>query len=118
MKNHGLTRFTKLLMMLICFGVLNSLPAQSQKISIERAQLVELTKKAEKAALYEDENTRLIVENYNLKAANKTLNGDLTTAKKNADTYKDQRNKNRLALGGCLLAIVVSIVLRIKKYIR
>ena len=117
MKNHGLTRFTKLLMMLICFGVLSCLPVQSQKVCIERGQLVELTKKAEKATLYEDENTRLIVENYNLKAANKTLNGDLTTAKKNADTYKDQRNKNRLALGGCLLAIVVSIVLRIKKFL-
>jgi len=104
--------------MLICFGVLSNLPAQNQKISIERAQLVELTKKAEKATLYEDENTRLIVENYNLKTANKTLSTELSTAKTNAETYKDQRNKNRWALGGCLLAIVVSIVLRIKKYTR
>ena len=101
--------------MLICFGVLNSLPAQSQKISIERAQLVELTKKAEKAALYEDENTRLIVENYNLKTANKTLNSSLSNAQKEAKTYKDQRNKIRWALSGLLLAVVVSIVLRIKK---
>lgn len=101
--------------MLICFGVLSSLPAQSQKISIERAQLVELTKKAEKATLYEDENTRLIVENYNLKTANKTLSSELATSKTKADTYKDQRNKNRWALSGLLLAVVVSIVLRIKK---
>jgi homospermidine synthase len=115
MKNYALIPFTKTLMMLICFGALSSLPVQSQKISIDKTQLVELTKKAEKGTLYEDENTRLIVENYNLKVANKTLSSDLATIKTKAETYRSQRNKNRWALGGCLLAIVVSIVLRIKK---
>ena len=116
MKNRALIPFTQILMMLICFGVLSCLPVQSQKISIDRNQLIEVTKKAEKSDLYQAENTTLIVENYNLKAANKTLSADLATAKTNAETYKDQRNKIRLALGACLLAIGVSIVLKIRKF--
>lgn len=78
-------------------------------------QLVELTKKAEKAALLDAENTTLIVENHNLKAANKTLTQQLSTAQSDAATYKEQRNKNRYALGALLLAVVVSVALRIKK---
>lgn len=115
MKNRALIPSIKLLMMLICFGALSCLPVKSQKISVDRSQLIELTKKAEKSDLYQAENTNLIVENYNLKAANKTLSNNLATAQTNADTYKDQRNKIRWALGGLLLAVVVSIVLRVRK---
>lgn len=82
---------------------------------MDRVQLIELTKKAEKGAVYEAENTHLIVENYNLKAAVKTLSQKLSTAQSDAVTYKEQRNKNRYALGALFLAVAVSVVLRIKK---
>jgi len=52
-------------------AVLIASQSHAQKISIEKAQLVELTKQAEKAKLYEGENINLIVENYKLKEANK-----------------------------------------------
>lgn len=71
MKNLGLiARIAVLATMNFC-AVLTSLPSHAQKISIEKAQLVELTKQAEKAKLYEGENINLIVENYKLKEANK-----------------------------------------------
>lgn len=115
MKNRGLTAYTKTLMMLICYGVLSYSRAQSQKISIERAQLIELTKKAEKAKLYEDENARLIVENYNLKQTYQDLTKEVVKAKKQAATYKQQRNQNRYALAALLIAVLVSIGLRVRK---
>lgn len=71
MKNLGLTaRIAVLATMNFCV-VLTASQSHAQKISIEKAQLVELTKQAEKAKLYEGENINLIVENYKLKEANK-----------------------------------------------
>ena len=71
MRNLGLiARIAALAMMNFCVVLIAS-PSRAQKISIEKAQLVELTKQAEKAKLYEGENINLIVENYKLKEANK-----------------------------------------------
>ena len=71
MKNLGLiARIAALVMMTFCVVLIAS-QSHAQKISIEKAQLVELTKQAEKAKLYEGENINLIVENYKLKEANK-----------------------------------------------
>lgn len=71
MKNLGLiARIAVLATMNFC-AVLIASQSHAQKISIEKAQLVELTKQAEKAKLYEGENINLIVENYKLKEANK-----------------------------------------------
>ena len=71
MKNLGLTARIAILATMNFCAVLIALPSHGQKISIEKAQLVELTKQAEKAKLYEGENINLIVENYKLKEANK-----------------------------------------------
>lgn len=71
MKNPALiARIAALVMMTFCVVLIAS-PSRAQKISIEKSQLVELTKQAEKAKLYEGENINLIVENYKLKEANK-----------------------------------------------
>ena len=71
MKNHALiARIAVLATMSFC-AVLIASQSHGQKISIEKAQLVDLTKQAEKAKLYEGENINLIVENYKLKEANK-----------------------------------------------
>ena len=71
MKNPALiARIAVLATMSFC-AVLIASQSHGQKISIEKAQLVDLTKQAEKAKLYEGENINLIVENYKLKEANK-----------------------------------------------
>ncbi|MBB3840772.1 hypothetical protein FHS57_004792 [Runella defluvii] len=118
MKNQGLTLcIITLLTMNFCVGLIPS-HAQNQKISLERAQLIELTKKAEKAALYESENTSLIVQNYNLKASETNLQKELEAARNDAETFRKQRNQNRWALAGLLIAIATSIGFKIKKHIR
>ena len=71
MKNPALTARIGVLAMMTFCAVLISSPSRAQKISTEKEKLVELTKLAEKAKLYEDENINLIVENYKLKEANK-----------------------------------------------
>jgi len=116
MKKHVLTAFIVLSMMLSCLGVLNSSHAQpqpqSQKISIERAQLVELTKKAEKAALHESESVNLIVENYKLKEQNKGILLRAEVAEANAQLYRKQRNQNRLVIIAFFVAIMASVIIR------
>lgn len=99
-------------------GVLIPSHAQNQKISVERTQLVELTKKAEKAALYESENTSLIVQNFNLKASHTKLQKELEAARNDAETFRAQRNQNRWALAGLLVAILTSVALKIRKHVR
>gem|GEM_PF-4360836 len=94
------------------------LPAQSQKINVEKSQLVELTKKAEKGALYESENTNLIVQNYKIKEENTKLTKDKSDLEQLCETYRKQRNQNRWALAGLLAAIVTSLVLKLKKHLR
>ena len=103
MRNLGLTaRIAALAMMNFCV-VLTALPSHGQKISIEKAQLVELTKQAEKAKLYEGENINLIVENYKLKEANKKA------AEQISDLEKQSKSRLtwEIVLGGIVFAGVV-----------
>ena len=118
MKNHALILCIITFLTMSFCAALTPLPAQSQKISIEKSQLVELTKKAEKGALYESENTNLIVQNYKLKEANTKLSKDISDLEQLSETYRKQRNQNRWALAGLLGAVVTSLFFRIKKHLR
>lgn len=118
MKNQGLILCIITLLTMNFCGALIPSHAQKQKISLERAKLIELTKKAEKAALYESENTSLIVQNYNLKASETKLQKELKEARNDAETFRKQRNQNRWALAGLLVAILTSVVLKIRKHVR
>ena len=102
--------------MLICFGVLSFLQAQNPKISVDRTQLVELTKQAEKTALLESENRALLIENDRLKNTNESLNDRFSNAEKQVESFKRERNNLRLFCGVLILAIAVSVILRVKKY--
>ena len=92
--------------MLICFGVLIPSPVQSQKVAIDRAQLIELTKKAEKAQFCEGETTGLIVENYNLKEKLKAAEVREKTANDRAEQLRMERNRLRFILTGIGLTLL------------
>lgn len=112
MKNLGLTaRIAVLATMNFC-AVLIASPSHAQKISIEKAQLVELTKQAEKAKLYEGENINLIVENYKLKEANKKAAEQISDLEKQSK----KRLTWAIVLGGIVFAGVVWKVARLLKW--
>ena len=104
--------------MLICFSVLMTLPSQSQKISLDRGQLIELTKKAEKAKLCEGETSALLMENFNLKEKLKTSQNREKELNQRAEQFRKERNRYRFIVWGVglgVLGIVAVWVIKSKR---
>ena len=106
-KRVRLTQIISQFLILSCLNASSDLQAQnlqsSQKISIERGQLVDLAAQAEKSSIFEKQNKTLILENAQLKTKTQALKQELETA--NADLAHYQKKWHYAAMVIAVFAV-------------
>lgn len=101
---------------MLCFVRLSALPAQNPKMSVDRAQLLELTEKAKLVEVCTKQVDALAKQNNQFRVLNGQLNVKKEAAEADAKTFKKERNQARWTMGGLFLAVLTSLILRIKKW--
>lgn len=113
MKNRGLIVCIFALAMMICVSALTRLHAQ--KVAIDKPQLVELTKLAEKAKLFEAENTTLIVNNYKLSTQTKELQAQLAKKEEEVKALEKVLRRFNWLFGIAIVAAVLFFLAKVFK---
>lgn len=85
----------------------------AQKIDIDRADLIAITKLAEKSKLYEAENTTLIVNNYKLKQQNEELQKQLEQKRVEVEPLEGVQKKFIWAIVGFAVLLGVWLAAKI-----
>lgn len=118
-ESKRLSLILSLLLTLICltkstdsFPQNRPLQNPSQKISVEREQLVELTKMAKLSLIFQKQNTALILENNQLKTNSKTLKQALETTNADLGNYQKKWRYALMVISLFVVGLLVKIFRR------